>query len=204
MMRSFAVALAALITPTLAAAYDDSWHAANFWGGEYPNGFGVISDTVVTLRAEPDPEAPEVGGCTLPSNAVYHPWNHARVEADDLAFRSFTLKQPYTVDEAADVTVYTEPDWGEVPLSFTGGETWSFLAYFGEGAFLMEYEGNQYIGDQSLLEISTSDAPQAYHEWMRLTCPGGGVTGWLLFDEVTALPTIREPNITGYPEAEDY
>lgn len=203
MMRAVALAAVAAFVPSLAAAYDDTWHTANFWGGEYPNGFGVVSDTVVTLRAVPDPDAPEVGDCTLPANAVYHPWNHARVEADDLAFRSFTLKQPYTVNDAADVTVYTEPDWGEVPLSFTGGETWSFLAYFGEGAFLMEYEGKQYIGDQSLFEISTSDAPQAYHEWMRLTCPDG-VTGWLLLDEVTTLPTIREPNITGYPEAEDF
>jgi hypothetical protein len=203
-MRAVALAAVAAFVPSLAAAYDDTWHAASFWGGEYPNGFGVISDTVVTLRAEPDPDAAPAGDCTLPANAVYHPWNHARVEADDLAFRSYTLKQPYTVDRAANVTVYTEPDWGEVPLSFSAGDTWTFLAYFGEGAFLMEVDGNQYIGDQSLFEFSTSDAPQAYAEWMRLTCPGGGISGWLLLDEVTTLPTIREPNIIGYPEAEDY
>jgi hypothetical protein len=203
-VRVVALAVVAAFVPTLAAAYDDSWHVANFWSGEYPGGFGVMADTVVTLSAEPDPDAAIVGECTLPADAVYHPWNHARVEADALAFRSYTLKQPYTVDRDTSVTVYTEPDWGAVPLSFSAGDVWTFLAYFAEGAFLMEVDGNQYIGDQTLFEVSTSDAPQDYAEWMRLTCPGDGVTGWLFLDEVKALPTIGEPNITGYPEAEDY
>ena len=194
-----AVALA--FTPSLVAAYDDAWHQASFWGGEYPNGFSVTGPTIVAARFEPDPETPASIECLLPKGAVYHPWNHDRVEADLLTFVSFTRKQPYTLDADLSLTVYTE-EGDDVALDLATGDIWVYLTYLGEGAFLMEYAGATYVGDQALFEVSSANGEAETHEWLRLIC-GNGESGWLLLDEIRTLPTIGEPNIVTYGEARD-
>ena len=204
-MRSAAViVLAAVVpalTPSLAAAYDVAWYQASFWGGEYPNGFSVTGPTIVAARFEPDPETPASIECLLPMGAVYHPWNHDRVEADLLTFVSFTRKQPYTLDADLGLTVYTE-EGDDVALDLAAGDTWTYLTYLGEGAFLMDYAGATYVGDQALFEISSANGEAETHEWLRLIC-GNGESGWLLLDEIMPLPTIGEPNIVTYGEARD-
>ena len=196
-----ATAFLALSSP-LAVAYDDSWYQASFWGGEYPSGFSVTGPTIVATRFEPDPETPASIECLLPEGATYHPWNHDRVEADLLTFVSFTRKQPYTLESDLNISVYTE-EGDDVALDLAAGDTWTYLTYLGEGAFLMEYGGATYIADQSLFEVSSADGNAETHEWLRLIC-GNGESGWLLLDEIRTLPTIGEPNIVGYGEAEDY
>jgi hypothetical protein len=196
----FAAAFLAYSSP-LAAAYDDAWYQASFWGGEYPNGFSVNGVTIVGARFEPDPETPASIECLLPKGAVYHPWNHDRVEADLLTFVSFTRKQPYTLDADLSLTVYTE-EGDDVGLDLTAGDTWTYLTYLGEGAFLMEYAGATYVGDQVLFEVSSANGEAETHEWLRLIC-GNGESGWLLLDEILPLPTIGEANIVGYGEARD-
>ena len=189
------------LSPTTAAVYDDTWHQAPFWGGEYPNGFSVTGPTIVGARFEPDPDTPASIECLLPKGAVYHLWNHDRVEADLLSFLSFTRKQPYTIEADLSVTVYTE-EGDDVALDLSAGDTWTYLTYLGEGAFLMEHAGATYVGDQALFEVSSTSGEAESHEWLRLIC-GNGESGWLLLDEILPLPTIGEPNIVTYGEARD-
>ena len=205
-MRAAATAVAVILSaagPTAAHAYDDTWYQANFWGGEYPNGFGVAEQMTVDARLDPDPDAPSKVRCLLPKGAVYHPWNHDRVEADELDFRSYTLKEVYTADTDFSVTLYTEDNWDEVAFDLARGDNWTYLAYLGEGNFLMEYRGTSYVADdQSLFELSTSNGESASDEWLHLKC-ANKTMGWLLLSEVKALENIVEPNIVTYGEATD-
>ena len=198
-----AAAALAMAVPTVPAAYDDTWYQADFWGGEYPNGFGVAEQTIVDGRLDPDPDAPAKVRCTLPKGAVFHPWNHDRVESDELDFRSYTLKEIYTVATDFTVTLYKEDSWDEVDFDLTEGDTWTYLTYLGEGNFLMEYLGATYVADdQSLFELSSSSGESASDEWMHLKCVNN-TRGWLLLSEVKALENIVEPNIVTYGEAAD-
>ena len=60
-------------------AYGDDWYRMNFWSGEYPNGFTVVSDTTLQLRPALDPKADKTIACPLSAKATYQPWNGARV-----------------------------------------------------------------------------------------------------------------------------
>ena len=207
MLRAATVGLAfvvAAISPALAASYDDTWYAADFWSGEYPDGFAVTEDTTVAVRATLDRAAPRDVACALPKGAVYHPWNAARVETDGLAFKSFTRKSPYRVTKA--LSAYLTPDGGadDLTVDFAPGDEWTFLTYLGEGAFLLEYQGAVYVGQQELVENSEALGPDRprYEEWMHLTC-ANGTAGWIFLPDVLGQPGITEPNILGYGEAAD-
>lgn len=204
-MRGAACLAAGLLTamPGIAAAYDDTWYLADFWGGEYPDGFGVSEMMTVDARLDPDPDAPTKVKCLLPKDAVYHPWNHDRVQSDELVFRSYTLKEVHTVKEAFPVILYAEDTWDEMPVDLKPGDSWTYLTYLGEGNFLMELNGTAYIADdQSLFELSESPDESASDEWLHLKC-ANKTMGWLLLSEVKALENIVEPNIIGYGEADD-
>jgi hypothetical protein len=201
--RSLALAVLTTAWPAVANAYDDSWYQADFWGGEYPNGFGVAEPMTVDARLDPDPDAAAKVKCALPKGAVYHPWNHERVESDELDFRSYTLKETHTVRTEFSTTLYLEESWDEVLVDMATGATWTYLTYLGEGNFLMEYDGKTYIADdQALFELSTSPDESASDEWLHLKC-ANKAQGWLLLSEVKALENIVEPNIVGYGEAAD-
>jgi hypothetical protein len=63
----FAIALVAAGAAPLHAqsvdAYDESWHRATFWSGEYPGGFSVVQTTTVQLRPTPDATAERSIAC---------------------------------------------------------------------------------------------------------------------------------------------
>lgn len=188
-----------------AEAYGQDWHRSAFWGGEYANGFTVLADTTLQLRAVLDPAAEAGIACPVVAKATYHPWNLARVDSDNLSFVSFTRIEEMRVDKDVSATLYGETDQSEVTVKFKTGDTWSYLAYLGEGAFLMSYDGVVYTADQSLSDVSTSLTPEDQRrtdEWLRIDCMNNQ-WGWLLMADFAENPDLTAPNILGYGEAAD-
>ena len=197
-----------LTAPALAQEenpYGPDFYRAESWSGEYPAGFTVLEDTVLKLRPRLDPAAEASIDCPLTKGATLHPWNIPRSIGDGLAFVSFTRVEVMTVKDAIDIVVYGEIDPTDVTLSFKPGDTWRYLVYYGEGAFLMEHDGGRYIADQSLVEASTSSLAEGqseYHEWLRINC-SNNLWGWFSMDELAENAALGSPNITGYGVAVD-
>ncbi len=202
-LAALAVACA-LASPAVAEGYDDTWYAADFWTGEYPDGFSVSGPVTIKIRPELSPAAEPSVDCQLADGATYHPWNAQRVESDKLVFKSFTRIDENVVNADTDATLYDHEDGTETKRTFKKGERWRYLTYLAEGMFLMEVDGKLYEGDQGLIENSKSvvEGIGQTDEWMGLTC-ANGATGWLLFADTVDVPGIAEPNIVTYGEAAD-
>jgi hypothetical protein len=184
--------------------YDETWHRAPFWSGEYPAGFSMVKTATVQLRPQLDLGAERSVACELPQGATYQQWNRDRVEEQGLAFVSFTKIAEYRMSEAFETTLYRNDDATEVPVSFEAGDVFRFLVYFAEGAFLMEYDGVLYDGNQELFEHSVQIGDvNGYHEWLRINC-SNNQWGWLFMGDITLDDgTFTGPNITEYGMAED-
>lgn len=200
----------ALVAATLAlagpaaAAYDRSWYMADFWGGEYPAGFTISAPVTTMIRAGPDVDLVRSIECTLEAGATYHPWNLARVDSANLRFLTFSMKESYRFTRPTTATLATL-EGVDRTMFFAEGEAWTYLAYLGEGNFLLEFAGETLVGDPSVLENSVTASPptsQAPDEWLGLTC-ANAATGWLLLREVYDTPGFDVPNITGYGDAAD-
>lgn len=204
------IALSMLAVPAIVRAqsadiYDAKWYRAEFWSGEYPDGFTVVTDTHLKLRPTLDPKAEKSIDCEVAAKATYHQWNNVRVQSDGLAFVGFTRIDERKVTKDIDVTLYAEADSTEVPTHFKAGDTFRYLTYYGEGAFLMEKDGVKYQGDQDLAEASTSsfgDTTPASDEWLRLNCRNN-VWGWLFMGDTANDPALTGANIVGYGESAD-
>lgn len=188
-----------------ADAYGDDWYRADFWSGEYPAGFTVLKDTTVKLRPALSPTADKSVDCPLPAKATYQQWNGPRVEAEGLTFISFTQIDVMEITKAYETTLYRNDDATAVEVSFKPGDQWRYLAYFAEGAFLMEYDGVRYDGDQDLFEVSkqTEPGPRGYEEWLRINC-SNNQWGWLFMDDIVQDDVIfAGPNIVEYGRSAD-
>ncbi|RMF04408.1 MAG: hypothetical protein D6773_06490, partial [Alphaproteobacteria bacterium] len=146
-----------------ALAYDASWNRTDFWAGEYPNGFTLTRDVSVMIRSEPLPEAPRTIACALRKGETYHPWNAARVKASGLEFLSFVKIVTYRIEKTGTLTLYDARTGKEEKVAFSPGDQWTYLTYYGEGAFRMAFRGKQYEADQSLFDIS-ADKGSSEHD----------------------------------------
>jgi hypothetical protein len=195
-----------LATPATAQSvpsYDQDWYKADFWSGEYPNGFTVLEDTTLMLR--PAPSAPEKTiEWPLPAKATIHPWNVERSKAMGLEFVTFWEIQLWEVKTDYEAVLYDENNLAEATVKFTAGNHWKYLAYYAEGTFLMDYAGVRYTGDQGLIEVSTPVNPaDRSDEWLRINCPNN-MWGWLYFpDLVIDDKTIGGPNVVEYGRSAD-
>jgi hypothetical protein len=203
-LAALAASLVLLAAPAFAQSnYDTSWHRAPFWSGEYPGGFSVVKTTTVQLRPTLDPKAEKTIACELPQGATYQLWNQPRVEEQGLFFTSFSKIAEYKMTEAYDTSLYKHLDGTEVKVSLKEGETWRYLVYFGEGAFLMEYDGVEYDGDQDLFEHAEQVGDSnGYEEWLRINCPNNQ-WGWLFMGDITLDDgTFVSPNIISHGMSE--
>jgi hypothetical protein len=199
------LALAFAAEPALAqSTYDESWYRAPFWSGEYPNGFSVLKDVTVELRPALDPKADKTIACDLPAKATYQMWNNARVEDQGLHFVSFTKIEEYRITKDYTASLYDPSQGMNVDIALKPGDIWRDLAYYGEGAFLMEFDGVRYDGDQSLYDVSEAVKDEdGYEEWLRINC-SNNQWGWLFMGDVAVDDvTFAGPNITGYGSAAD-
>ncbi len=185
-------------------AYDEGWHRAPFWSGEYPGGFSVAKTTIVKLRPSLDPKAERTIACELPQGATYQPWNGDRVESQGLSFTSFTKIAEYKMTKAFETSLYRHDDATEVKVSLKPGDTWRYLVYFAEGAFLMDYEGVEYDGNQDLFEYAEQEGDSnGYEEWLRINCPDNQ-WGWLFMGDIKMDEgSFVSPNITEYGTSKD-
>jgi hypothetical protein len=185
-------------------AYDESWHRAPFWSGEYPDGFSVAKTTTVQLRATLDPKADKTIACELPQGATYQPWNQERVEEQGLSFTSFTKIADYKMTKPFEATLYRHDDATEATVSLNKGDTWRYLVYLAEGTFLMEYDGVEYDGNQDLFEVSEQMGDtNGYEEWLRINCPNNQ-WGWLFMGDISLDEgNFVSPNITEFGTSKD-
>lgn len=194
--------------PAAAFAYDASWYKTDFWAGEYPEGFTLKQDVTTNIRKKLDRDAPRDVTCTLKEGETYHPWNDERVKASKLEFVSYVKKVPYEIKGDATLTLMNEKSEKDVILNFERDDEWTYLTYYGEGAFRMEFKGVVYTADQSLFDVSREkgvDGANSNHElfeWMKLTC-ANGTTGWLLYEDVHNQPGYQRPEFPEYGKAVD-
>ena len=194
--------------PAPAIAYDSSWYRTDFWAGEYPAGFTLSSDVSTKIRNEPLPDAARDIECALKKGQTYHPWNSERVKSSKLEFVTFVKKITYVLSADSKILLVDEKTDSDVEMSFKAGDEWTYLTYYGEGMFRLEFRGREYGADQGLFEVSKekgksgSDTDHDHHEWLRLTC-ANGATGWLLYDDVADLPAFERPDFPEYGKTLD-
>jgi len=205
----FSAAIPAVVFgPAPAAAYDTTWYKTDFWAGEYPAGFTLTSDVSAMIRREPLPDAPRDIECAMKKDETYHPWNGDRVKASKLEFLTYVKKITYVLSADSEILLVDEKTESDIEVPFRAGDEWTYLTYYGEGMFRLEFRGKEYGADQSLFEVSRekgktgSDTDHDHHEWLRLTC-ANGATGWLLLDDVLDLPEYEKPDFPEYGRAED-
>jgi len=128
-----------------AFSYDASWYRAKGWNGEYPDGFTVATDVTINIRGRVDLAAPKSISCALRKGATYHQWNKKRVVWDRLEFISFTKIMTYELQESSIVEVSRESNGDDITIEFKKGDRWSYLAYLGEGNFLIRFGNATYV-----------------------------------------------------------
>lgn len=193
-----------------AAGYDGTWHQAPYWGGEYPEGFTVTQPATITLRAGPDPDAAATIECTLTQGATYHPWNNARIQADEVEFLSFTRKAEMRITQPGTFTLLEgEMEQKEVTVKMAAGESWTYLLYLAEGMFVLDHKGTRYLTMQDLMEASEpvaqatpSTKTSDYQQWLKFTCANGN-RGWAWMPELEGKDYTKPAELLSYGEASD-
>lgn len=202
-MKKLAIlAFAALATSTVFASYDDSWNHDETFMGEYPNGFSLRKNVTVAARTELNKDSAKSVSCKLPAKATYHLWNTVRVEADNLEFVTYTKKVVYIAKKSFKYLFLTPTK--EIPITVLRGETITLLNYGSEGYFLVEYRGNQYTVEFSILSklSNVNNTKEAVDEWIRVKCASGEMA-WLYLEELYGTDGFDSPNILEYGKAED-
>ena len=186
---------------------DIAIHRADFWSGEWPNGFTVLNDVKLVAQETPSLKADFSVPCKLQKGATYHPWNHERVNKEKLKFLSYQEIENYRIKKNTSYRLERYADRKEVSVKFRKNDHWKFLAYFAEGLFLMSYKGQDYVGDQSVFEWSEHvNKPKhratIYEEWLGLPCDGGK-RGWMHMTNLQGFSELGEANIVEFGNAKD-
>ena len=198
----------AVFLPAAAQAYDAAWYKTDFWAGEWPNGFTLKEDVTTKLRARPDKAAARIIDCALKRGETYHQWNQDRVLSSRLDFVTFVRKVKYVIKTPGKFDVQDEKTKADVSLSLKAGEEWTYLTYYGEGYFRMEYKDRVYGADQSLFEHSKTKSGKraedehAEDEWLNLLC-ANKAKGWLLYTDIAEHPVFERPDFPEYGKAVD-
>jgi hypothetical protein len=174
------------------ASYGDEWNVETFWAGEYPKGIGVYKQGVEVLaRTVPHPDEPKGTKCTLSYLASYHPWNKTRSDSDALEF--ITAFKTYDMTATVETEINTTVD--DVPKSqrLQPGDIVKFLAYFGEGIGLVEFDGERYDASVSAFDPVVPQNMGASgnlenDEWLGLDC--GQERRYVLLSELTDIDGI--------------
>ena len=200
---SLSLALACLTSLSAFAGYDKSWHKAEFWSGEYPNGVAVIKPGVrVKARAAMDKDAEPTIRCDLPYRAVFHEWNGSRVKANNVRF--FTAAKIEKLVAKEDFS-FAVDDIDAKPLAIKKGQIIEYLIYGAEGYFTVRIDGKEYGADMSLFDHVDGKAEESvYDEWIRLTCTNGKRV-WLAVEDLYKVDgvLVGERNTLEYGRSRD-
>ena len=198
-----AVALIAAVSP--AFAYDKSWYEADYWPGEYPQGFSVKADNVVLKgRKTPNPATKATLDCAVPKGAVYHPWNESR----EATYRTYSKIVPLTIAQDF-VYEFTNAEGQTSARTLTPAEKLEYLVYQGEGYFTVRYQGREFTAGQDLFEHVAPVSQDQFidDEWVRIPCTNK-VEAWILLSDLRGekdewVTGLDGPNITEYGKATD-
>ncbi|MDJ0922578.1 MAG: hypothetical protein QNI84_15730 [Henriciella sp.] len=182
--------------------YDESWYISDFWPGEYPDGFIIGGEnTVLPGRSEMKRALPHDVDCAVEKGANYSPWNHDRVEADDLIFRSAAKMTPVFI--MGDVEIETGFSQDVQPLSLKSGDVILYKSYLAEGYFLGEFDGETYeLNEADLMDFADFQFGGEDDLWVNVACTGGE-RAWLLLREVQREPFILPTEYTSFGETSD-
>lgn len=181
------------------AAYDNSWFQAQFWSGEYPNGFAIVkAKTFVPSRQAMDKDLPSDSKCQLPLKAVFHPWNTKRNAKSKAKY--FTASKIVKLT-AKENFVFETDDSKKIAVK--SGETLDFLIYGAEGWFLIKFNGKQYTVFQSIYEHLHEVEQSAYQqdEWLKVNCLNGKSV-WVLLSDLVKVDA--EGNMVYLPGVGDW
>ena len=193
--------------PPDSLTYSDAYYITDFWTGEYPGGLAVTgADVVVEARTQMHIDAPRNVTCPLPQNANYHPWNQTRANADELVFKSVSEKTPITI--TSDISIEADLDGIDSvsKLDLKAGDVFLYLSYVGEGYFLAEFEGREYLlNEGTLVDSAEFAAPDSQpHEWVQVKCgDDAGTRGWILLSEALPADGLTGRQLAAYGEAYD-
>jgi hypothetical protein len=165
-----------------AADYDESWYRAEFWSGEYPNGFAVAApDVTVPARTAMDRTLEPSIACPLPYKAVFSPWNEERSRLSEA--RYFTASRIVPLVAASDFPF--EHDQPGSPLRIRRGQQIEYLIYGAEGSFLVRIDGQEYTAYQELFDQvePVEDEDFLQEEWLNLRC-ADGTEAWIFMGDL--------------------
>lgn len=187
--------------------YTTGWAVTAGWPGEYPAGFSILKkDVVLKAHSRMHPLTPSHIDCPVPNLATYQQWNVARVEADDLIFKTATKIFKITITEDTDIEYPSDEMGYQVKkLSLKRGDQLSYLRYLGEGFTIVEFNGKEYeINENDLYNVSDISNQQDGGEdlWLELSC-SDDKRAWVLYDEVIRQDGVGPNPITGYGESSD-
>lgn len=189
-----------------ATDYDDTWHVAEGWPGEWPRSFAVIEDNVaITARSELRLNATENVECPLSQHANYHPWNNVRIEQDKLEFVAAEQIETITVDADTSLEAETlEAPYDTINLDLKAGESFEIIQYGSEGFAEIRFKGKTYGAFPYDLAVPHTLTPEnaQKHLWVRVLCQNGE-RAWLRHAEMVGVKGFTEGKPLGFGEATD-
>lgn len=192
-------------TPAPAPDPYEGWSVVEFWSGEWPDGFVIMTDGVVLpARAAMDPTSPTDIDCPLSKGANYHPWNGARIESDGLVF--MTASEPLELSVTQDFSVTTAFAEDDKTLTARAGDTLVYKYYLAEGFFVAGHNGEEYeLNEGEIAEfVAFPEANADDDEWVQVKCADeAGTRAWLRFEDVIAFDGVEMPELTEYGVATD-
>lgn len=177
------------------------YYMTDFWPGEYPTGYKIMTDLEVVAVASPDNPAPR-GLCTLKKNTVIHPW----AKKTKTEFASLQGVQRFVAKK--DIELWkTMEDF----IVVKAGTEIVQLAYLSEGICLMSANG-ELAEDGCLSEdderatlVRTS--PLIFEAYFKTACKEG-YSAWVNEKELSQLveedsEEVQYAEITEYGEVSE-
>ena len=197
--------LALAVSAVPAVAYDETWYLADYWPGEYPQGFSVTaSDVVLPGRKNSDPSLPFTRKCQVTKGATFHPWNEDR----DALYRTYSKIVRLKVSDEF-VYEFTDSQGNATARTITKSDRLEYLIYQGEGYFYVRYQGIILTAGQDLFDHVEPVGQSQFvdDEWVRIPC-GDGKHAWVLLSDLRDkdgkwMTGLDTPNITEYGKAHD-
>lgn len=216
MKKTFLICALTLISTAAFAAYDSSWYQAEYWTGEWPNGFSVVKKEVtVQGRKAMDQDLDQNVTCVLPLKAVFNPWNQT---GNDLRKSRYFTASKIVVLTAKKSFSFKEDGRSMKPIAIRKGQMIEYLIYGSEGFFTIRINGKEYVAGQDFLEkmLPVSEDAFVQEEWLNVNCENGA-NAWIFTKDLKTKDaegnelwidglrnaSIGDAGVTGYGEARD-
>lgn len=173
------------------------YYTVDYWPGEYPTGYELVSDVEVVGLRSPDNPIP-VGICTLKKKSVIHPW--AKKTKSEFAsiqgVGRFIANKDFEVWKSMEEKILVK-----------AGEEVLQLGYLSEGICLMSVRGELVedgcLSEQDERATVTFMSPIRIQSYFRTSCKEG-YEAWISEDSLSDLVGEDEPVMVKYAEIIDF